>query len=422
MSAYLTPSRISLLERCPRRFFHAYVERAAAEAELGREADDDTSASLTGSLVHAVLEEAGRRHLANCNGGYMPADEAPVELAPILPIEAAKLGVLNPSIIGAAGKIIARLGRDLSFGALEAVEEKAKIVTPSWTVSMRIDRIDRILAGPAGGDCLLAYDYKSGRPRASRELAYEPQTLLYLAALRERDPSAEPPRIAYWYLAHDLPPITFRWSPQVHALAYQLADAAAERLARLEEARSRGEPYPAKPDHLECRSCPFRPLCPEYEAAAKIDETMLADPPAEALEAAVLRRQQLVSASKIADDAKKALDKRLLPILAERGEPLRVGGWRAVARTQKSGATSYDEADEEVVEVLSLYSGDSPEEVRRAISAIVGKRVSDFVSERIYPDQREEVERALERFAGRGVSTHVRVDRDTKGKARGDRR
>jgi DNA helicase-2/ATP-dependent DNA helicase PcrA len=234
-----TVSELLNFSDCPLRY--AYQNEYQLPQRPSREL-------VLGSLVHAALEQAGRRRVA-------AAQVSQADLLEFLDrawLHASFDKVAWADLKGEASKALIRyVGSDhWAEAQIVEVERQFEVEAGGVRFKGRIDRIDKV------EERYRIIDYKSGRAKteaeAKKETRLRRQFGLYRAAaeiLLETD------RIdleAHFITAGAVTPVT-----QSQDLKW--AYAVSKEIAESREARS----FPAKPSDFNCPSCPFRLVCDE---------------------------------------------------------------------------------------------------------------------------------------------------------------
>ncbi len=118
----------------------------------------------------------------------------------------------------------------------------------------RIDQINRLADG-----ALEVLDYKTGRPRDERNAKKSLQLSIYALAAREMLDAA-PQRLTFYNLTTNSAVSTMRSDKQLERARDEI-DGVADNI--------RAGNFPAMPG-FHCKSCDYRPLCPEHETSADI--------------------------------------------------------------------------------------------------------------------------------------------------------
>jgi len=121
-----------------------------------------------------------------------------------------------------------------------------------------IDRIDQLPNGR-----IHIWDYKTGSSIPSRrEMAEDPQTLLYLTAAAEMFPFS-PVSIVFWYMQRENGLFRFDWTEETSTQAHEKAGAYIAKI----EAATETDDWPASVGR-HCRTCGFRDKCPAAKSLA----------------------------------------------------------------------------------------------------------------------------------------------------------
>ena len=123
-------------------------------------------------------------------------------------------------------------------------------------VTGRIDQINSLGGSTGGHKDVEIVDYKTGKPRKATEAKNDLQLSIYAIAAKEIL-ELNPVRLVFHYLENNERQETTRDKKQLDAAQKTVVETAAEIRA--------GE-FPAKPG-FQCRSCAYKPICPEHEAA-----------------------------------------------------------------------------------------------------------------------------------------------------------
>ncbi|MDR1790273.1 MAG: ATP-dependent helicase [Propionibacteriaceae bacterium] len=268
----LSPSALSQLIECPRRYYLA--RQAHAEAPLG-------PAAAFGTLVHAVIEQGEQAVLAA--GSLAPG--LVVKLREELPakLRAGWAELEYPARwLSVAGlqRAEAMLGRYLALEQaraaagveLVAVEQEFEFQVPVSAVELvvkgKIDRLERTEAG------LRVVDFKTGAPLSQGEVRYSDQLGVYQmgmghAAVGEATAAGASMVFLKQGTAKGLateyaqPPLTAEFDTGITGEQWL-----AERLEAAAMILAEGS-YPAS-TNAHCTTCPFASSCPSQEAGRQL--------------------------------------------------------------------------------------------------------------------------------------------------------
>lgn len=276
-----------------------------------------TAAMARGTLVHKALELAARARV----DGAAPLPEAGVDEL------LAYLRLALPQVAGAV------TGRGLAE-AREALELAAPVdfshtvaVESRWTLDLGevelegvVDRVDDVPPDSEHGTGeVLVYDYKTaGAVEDEEALEDAPQTLFYLAAMRERYPGAPRIGMVYDYLSRDWRARPVWWTPerdaQARALGLSVWRDVQERVARDAAGEDPEATWPGTTGP-QCQGCPLRSGCPAYNALLLSGDDA-APPPATMSTAALIAEHRRALDAQNLNKARKSevaeeLDRRI---------------------------------------------------------------------------------------------------------------
>lgn len=371
--SYLSYSRLSRFEECPRSFEAHYL--------LG-EPSEESDALRFGSLMHTVLEVLYRR--AREAGGEFRLTEALA--TEVFTTAWPGSGLAGQEHFVEGLRILHEYVRQhpvIDGATVLGVENEFSLRVGDREVRGFIDRIDRV-----GDEAIEVVDYKTNRVVFTREeVDTSLQLGIYHLAARELFPWAKDVRLSFHLLRHGIRLVTARTDEQLALLREYIST-----LARQIETSTSFPPRLGP----HCPSCDHRRACPAYHRALLGRREVLASDPAD-LEAVAREREEVARLAKILYARKDELDQVLKARLKD-VEKLELAGltYSFVSTTQ----VSYPR--DATVAALAEASELGRDEVEREILAVEKKRVDDFVaklSKRIGAAQVRLLKAQLDHFA-----------------------
>jgi DNA helicase-2/ATP-dependent DNA helicase PcrA len=231
----LSYTQIDCYQRCPQmyeyRFVYRLPTRQSAQAQFGR-------------ILHRAIQTVS----LNAEAGVAVAWEA-VEDAYRSAWESERFPAprQEPGLRATGEAYLRRLWEQGEMKKPLLVEQPFSLAIAGVRVKGRIDRVDRLDDGTYE-----LVDYKSGAPRASRELTSDLQLGLYALAAREVF-RFDPLRLAYYYLESGERVVVEKSSERLAQDRDTITQVAASIAAR---------DFRPRPERFKCAGCDFRLLCP----------------------------------------------------------------------------------------------------------------------------------------------------------------
>lgn len=231
----LSQTQLNLLEACPRRFQHTYIE------QLGSPVTAEQQARLSwGTKFHRMMQQY--------------ALGLPVTMLEAIDPEVAQLQACVRSLISAAPSLF----------AADVYPHSEYRRTWEFEGYLFTAIYDLLLMG----DEAQIFDWKTyPRPQRSNRLAQNWQTRLYpLVLTMTTDYSPDRIVMTYWFVqpdeAADEPQtLSFRYSAAQCERDRQQLIQLLDRLATWLQAYAQGEHFPQTPLHSACRGCSFQRRC-----------------------------------------------------------------------------------------------------------------------------------------------------------------
>ncbi len=365
----LSPSSAKQFAECPQRFWFRKRARLKPGTDPS-DADDKRPYQFAGIHCHRVLELAAIQAANDrAASGELRAPFTARELLDIseeLPIN----NVDESELADARGVLSSIAPVDLS----RAVAAEMQAIWHPYgegnepSVAMVMDRID---VDPRSG-LVEVTDYKYGMARDRSELASDPQTLYYLAAVHEAWPRSEEVRrwrITYHYLAPNVK-VTIDWTPLLDRLARQHVKTIWRQVL--------GDEFPA---HIgrHCGYCPYQNRCEEWTAhvdalakAETLPGAKLAKGNWGDLAWLLETREGLKATQKQCEGAVKRID-GVIKKRMDRGRPIKAGGFKAQMRLSKRA-----DFDVAALPVLARESGLGIDEVVLEVGSLGAQKVKAF--------------------------------------------
>lgn len=394
LGAEVSTSRMRLEGECPRAYGFRYHQKLP-----GRE----TPRMAKGTLLHGVLERAGRHAMAT--GEF--ETPTPGQLKAWLE-EQASLTSTSARTLREALATLKDVAPLLDFRTAVALEE-------AWTLDLELDPalhpralatgvFDRLDEDDGGWDGYTVYDYKTGLwVPTDAEIVDDEQVLLYLAAARRLLPAERPVRAVFWYLVRGVRHVV-EWSPERDEQALSAARAWVVRVRATTT-------WPAYVGPA-CVECPYTGRCAPYQASLKQEHTPItvASEGHEELLETYHRSARLV---KLHEADKKAVGQVLLQLCEASGGSILGRGLRAHLVTQTR--TRLPELDHacQVIEQAFLDAHISPAPdaatIREAVVGLDARRLDAYL-EGFRADVRDGVRDALKAVGDQYVAaTYVDV-------------
>ncbi len=348
--SYLSYSRLSRFEECPRSFEAHYI--------LG-EPSEESDALRFGSLLHTVLEVLYRR--AKEAGGEFRLTEALA--TEVFTTAWPGSGLAGQEHFVEGLRILHEYVRQhpvVDGSAVLGVEHEFDVRIADREIRGFIDRVDRV-----GDDAIEVVDYKTNRVVFTREeVDTSLQLGIYHLAARELFPWAKDVRLSFHLLRHGIRLVTTRTDEQLALLREYIST-----LARQIETSTSFPPRLGP----HCPSCDHRRSCPAYHRALLGQREVLASDPAD-LEGVAREREDVARLAKILYARKDELDEVLKARLKE-VEKLELAG----VAYSLTNTTQVSYPRDATVAALAEASGLGRDEVEREILAVEKKRVDEFV-------------------------------------------
>lgn len=339
---YLSYSRLSKFEQCPKSFRLHYIERLPSEPGL---------ALFFGSALHKVIEDLTEEHVEN-------EECAPfsIERAEELWQKAfAESGMVGANVYSEGANILRAFVREqgvVDSRDVLGVEKKFELEVGGFKVLGFIDRVMRV-----DDETIEIIDWKSNRLLFSREdVDTSLQMSIYQVACAKLYPWAKRIKLTFYMLRHGVKQETTRSQEQLDdALRY------IETIARQTE---NGKSYPAKLN-ANCGYCDHRSQCSAYQRALKGEGRKYITTDLTDLEAVAREREEVAKVAKFAYSRKEELEKVLKRHLEEQDELILAGvKYRVFTNTSLSYPL------EKTAEVLARLSKGSAAEEAMKISDV----------------------------------------------------
>lgn len=375
---FLSYTRLSRFERCPKSFELHYVRKEPSESN---------DALHFGGLMHRVLEEYFRsRQEARYQGPVVVED-----LQAILKARWPEAGLSSLQQFEEAAAILrdfVQTTPDFDHARILGIEVEFAFDVGPFTVKGYIDRIDRL---DDGG--IEVVDYKTNRAIFSEEeVAHDLQLSIYALAVSKLFPDAKHVKLSLQLLRHGFKMSTTR-TPEQLAAALDYVEVLGR---QTEEATS----YPARLN-TNCVYCDHRRQCPAYARALLGDhEEIPEDLPS--LERVAREREQLASVAKIAYARKARLEGILKTQLRERDE-LVLGG----VRYWLGETTRLEYPRDPTIAILAESAGEEPDALAERLLVVDKGKVDELVKglrSKLPRAQHRLLQTKLEGIAERSVS------------------
>lgn len=356
---HLSVSRLRLLEQCPAAFEYRYIKKLDSEEEA-------VPADF-GVLLHEVLEITMQWVVDTEFTGQISEQQVLDTYRATWPKFESLIGVeLYQEGAGILRDYIRRHGNVDHFEILD-VEMEFNIHVGEFLVNGYIDRVDRV-----DDFTIRIVDYKSSRMLFSRdEVEHDLQMSVYALAAKERWPWATNLEFEFHMIRHGIEQRTSRSQSQLDdAAAYVVS------MGRYAETT---ETFPARLN-MNCGSCAYRRICPEYRAALEGKVEKIAYD-REDLESVARAQQQAAKLAKIYYARRKETEDILRPRLETHDELVleEIGvKYRLIKYTQDKVYPI-----DKTIALLSKYTDLSEEEARRRFLRIDTTGLDRWVDEHL---------------------------------------
>lgn len=374
----LSSTKLVMLRECPRAFRERYVEGKKGRATHGKR---------RGSLVHVCLERAGKARV-----GENRTHAGPATLEELLSyLDHYTSRASYPAEVVREAREVLELCAPLDLSHVRHVEEEWRLsARDGRTCTTKIDRADyhdtyedaeRGMLGPT----VLIHDYKThGSVSTRAELRDEPQTLLYLAAMKERYPD-ENVGLVFDYIRRGVSHAPIWWSEDLDRQARGLIEEALEEIDR----RSNGldswgeispDPWPATAGK-HCLDCPYQSGCDGYAEYLRSGDSAAPDPALMPNEQLVLEYVRSRDACTLNEDRKRACGAELRERIGQgNGKELAAADLRAKLVTTTDNLLDATAAAQEIaavqVENGLLAESDFDARVAEIVEQIAPREIS----------------------------------------------
>ncbi|MCG8420921.1 MAG: PD-(D/E)XK nuclease family protein [Proteobacteria bacterium] len=378
---YISATRLTTYEQCPRRFRLTYID------EFTRESTEEAD---FGSLLHRVLERYYRDVRERRYAGPIDAED----LGRIYRDEWASGSLSGLARFREGMDILAAYARDnplVDGSDVLAVEHEFLVPLGDRFAYGYMDRVDRL-----DGETILITDYKSNRRVYTREeLASNLQLTLYALAARHEWPWATSVILSFYMLRHGI-------SLYAERTQDELDRARAYILAVTEQTETAGD-YPANLSAL-CSWCGQRARCNVYQAAlaADVPESLPVAP--QNAQELVEERERVHALQRIYEARKRDLDDALRVHLDEHGAV------ESATHRYSLGTTSRKHYPVEKTLSLLMEAAGLDEGTAKSILCVDAKALSSLVSrvaQRLSRPQAKALRLCLDAIADVSVSPRI---------------
>lgn len=377
-NAFLSFTRLSKFEQCPKAFELHYIRKERSEPNQNL---------LFGSLIHQVLEEYVRSRWEARYRGPVEFDE----LRDILKARWTQAGIASVEPFEEGAEILrdfAAKSPPFDPDRILGVETEFAIPVGPFTVKGYIDRIDRLEDGGVE-----VVDYKTNRMIFSEEeVAHDLQLSTYALAAHELFPDAPEVKLSFHLLRHGIKMTATRSEEQLQAARDYI-----ETLGRQTEEATE---YPARLNSY-CCWCDHKQQCAAYARALLGEHEEIAED-LDHLERIAREREQVAYVAKVAYARKAKLEGILKAHLKDQDE-LVLGGMRYWLGT----TTRLDYPREQTLAILADTTGQEPDALAERLLAVDKAQVDALLKQlrkKMAPAQVRLLQTKLEAIAEKSVS------------------